>query len=68
LLERSRKGAYAVVDEEECIECGACFKLGCPAIEKRDGKAYVNPHFCYPECTMCIQLCPRGAISKEVKP
>ncbi len=65
LKERSRKKSYAVVDPEKCTDCGACLRLGCPAIEHKENHAWVNPLFCYPECSMCVQVCPTGAISKK---
>jgi indolepyruvate ferredoxin oxidoreductase alpha subunit len=58
------------VDEAACKACGACFKLGCPAITRGaaspDGKrfkAHVDPVQCS-GCTLCIQTCKFGAISK----
>ncbi len=59
---------YEIIDEE-CKACGACLKLGCPAIavgEPLDGndkkrKAQINSVLCV-GCGMCIQLCKFGAI------
>lgn len=58
------------VDAEKCKACGACFKLGCPAITRgetsADGKrfkCYIDPVQCS-GCNLCIQTCKFGAISK----
>jgi len=58
------------VDAEKCNACGACFKLGCPAIERGeptpDGKRFksrIDPVQCA-GCTMCEQLCKFGAIKR----
>lgn len=61
-------GAY-VVDSDECIACGLCFRLGCPAIIRspkvnaRTGhpKARIDPVLCV-GCDMCAQICPTEAI------
>ena len=60
-------GTYAV-DAEKCKACGACFKLGCPAIERgeADGKRFksrIDPVQCS-GCDLCRQTCKFGAISK----
>ncbi len=47
---------------EDCKKCGACFKLGCPAIEKQaDGTAKINPSQCV-GCSLCKSVCKFGAI------
>ena len=62
-------GTYAV-DAEKCKACGACFKLGCPAIERAEAlpdgkrfKATIDPTQCS-GCNLCTQVCKFGAISK----
>ncbi len=62
-------GTYEV-DAAKCKACGACFKLGCPAIERgeavADGKrfkSHIDPVQCS-GCNLCIQTCKFGAISK----
>ncbi len=47
---------------EDCKKCGACFKLGCPAIEKQaDGSAKINPSQCV-GCSLCKSVCKFNAI------
>jgi indolepyruvate ferredoxin oxidoreductase, alpha subunit len=58
------------VDPDKCVACGACFKLGCPAIvrgEPKDAegkrfKSKIEPMFCT-GCNLCAQTCKFGAIS-----
>jgi len=59
-----RRGRFQV-DAESCTSCGLCIKFGCPAIEKSGEKAHVND-LCS-GCGVCVQICPAGAIRKEVK-
>ncbi len=47
---------------ENCVKCGMCLKIGCPAIEKQaDGSARINPTGCV-GCGVCKQLCKFDAI------
>jgi len=62
-------GTYEV-DAAKCKACGACFKLGCPAIERGeasvDGKRFksrIDPVQCS-GCDMCRQVCKFDAIKK----
>lgn len=51
------------VDKEKCTDCRYCFRLGCPAIQRVDDKAYIEPTLCAGDiCTICEQLCPQKAI------
>jgi len=65
LLDRRTWGPALVVDSEECVACGLCLTLGCPALSKdEDGKATINPLFCVGElCSMCAQVCPKKCIA-----
>jgi indolepyruvate ferredoxin oxidoreductase alpha subunit len=52
------------VDVALCSQCGACLKLGCPAIQSVDGQVFIEPTLCAGDiCTICEQLCPKKAIS-----
>lgn len=62
-------GTYEV-DAAKCKACGACFKLGCPAIERGtavpDGKrfkSHIDPVQCS-GCDLCRQVCKFDAIKK----
>ena len=52
------------VDQEKCVGCKACMKIGCPAISIVDGKAKVDATQCV-GCGVCEQLCKLDAL-KEV--
>ena len=56
------------VDPDKCKSCGACFKLGCPAIvrgrETAPGRfrSKIEPAACI-GCDVCAQVCPFHAIA-----
>lgn len=62
---------YAV-DQAVCVGCGACFKLGCPAIVRDDPvdsnrkrfKSSIDSSQCI-GCDLCRQVCRFKAISKR---
>ncbi len=50
---------------QDCRKCGACFKLGCPAIVKQeDGSAKINPAQCV-GCGLCTKVCKFNAIKEN---
>lgn len=63
---------YSVI-EDYCKACGACLKLGCPAIEIGDPdpdnpkkrKVRINDVLCV-GCGMCVQVCKFGAIEETM--
>ena len=55
-----------VTDEEKCIGCKKCLKVGCPALMIKDGKCKIDTNQCV-GCTVCAQVCPVGAISRKEK-
>ena len=55
-----------VTDENKCIGCKKCLKVGCPALMIKDGKCKIDANQCV-GCTVCAQVCPVGAISRKEK-
>ena len=52
------------VDPDKCRSCKACMKIGCPAITKKDKKAFIDSTLCV-GCGVCVQLCAFDAIGGE---
>lgn len=52
------------VDPDKCRACKACMKIGCPAITKKDKKAFIDSTLCV-GCGVCQQLCAFDAIGGE---
>jgi indolepyruvate ferredoxin oxidoreductase, alpha subunit len=61
LLDKTPKGTYEINDN--CKTCGACMKLGCPAIVKNAGSITIDASICV-ECGVCEQVCKFNAIVK----
>ena len=63
------KEGLCEVDPEKCKACGACFKMGCPAMtrgkEVRPGafQMAIDPNLCA-GCKQCSQVCKFGAIRR----
>ena len=75
-IRRDKKEKAYHVNPDECIACGKCLELGCPAIMKTDEeykdtgkyKSGIDPVLCVGEiCDICRQVCPTGAIKKPDK-
>ena len=50
------------VDADACRKCGACMKIGCPAMTRGDdGKVKIDPTMCN-GCGLCQNYCKFGAI------
>lgn len=62
LLIKEDKKTY-IVKEDECINCGMCLKLGCPAIQKGEKNVSINEALCV-GCALCESVCKKGAIRK----
>lgn len=61
LIVPEKQDPYAV-NREMCTACGACVKLGCPAISTDDdGHADIDITVCV-GCTQCVQVCKFDAI------
>jgi len=70
LFPKRIKGFPYYVDAENCNGCGACFRVGCPAIlpsgkftEKELEKAVIDETTCT-GCEICVQVCPINVIHK----
>jgi indolepyruvate ferredoxin oxidoreductase alpha subunit len=61
---RQRADLHCVVDPTKCIKCKACLRLGCPALAMKDGAIVIDRAMCN-GCTLCVQVCPKQAISRE---
>ena len=63
------KEGLCEVDPEKCKACGACFKMGCPAMtrgaEIRPGsfQMKIDANLCA-GCKQCSQVCKFGAIKR----
>jgi len=56
-----------VVEDELCVECDLCYKIGCPALYKGDdGKPDIDPLLCI-GCSHCAQVCNLDAIRLPVE-
>lgn len=63
LYDRSMWKPYYIVDEDTCIGCKMCVGLGCPAISfiADRKKSHITEVLCT-GCSICAQVCPKGAI------
>jgi indolepyruvate ferredoxin oxidoreductase alpha subunit len=52
---------------DKCIGCKKCIReIGCPAISAEGKTVTIDASMCT-GCTLCAQVCPTGAIEKEVR-
>lgn len=49
------------VEEDKCVGCKACMKIGCPAISVKDKKVQIDTTLCI-GCEVCTQMCKFGAL------
>ena len=62
LLKGQKFPNKCVVDPDACRKCGACMKIGCPAMTRgEDGKVKIDPTMCN-GCGLCKNYCKFNAI------
>jgi len=70
LLPNARRQSPLNVDAAQCVACGTCRRLGCPALRKSDElyartqkpKTVIDPLLCT-GCGICAQMCSVNAIA-----
>lgn len=51
------------VNQMSCKHCKMCLKIGCPAMQHKDGQVIINETLCI-GCQVCVQICKFKAIEK----
>ena len=63
LLKGQKFPNMCVIDSEKCKKCGACMRIGCPAITKQaDGSIKIDETMCN-GCGLCKNYCKFNAIN-----
>jgi indolepyruvate ferredoxin oxidoreductase alpha subunit len=63
LLKYVKHNKPLVVEENNCVGCKSCMRLGCPAISVKNGKAVIDTTLCV-GCGVCSQLCKFHALQE----
>lgn len=63
LLKYVKPKAPVKVNEDKCVGCKSCLKIGCPAVSFKNGKAVIDTSLCV-GCEVCTQMCKLEAIEK----
>ena len=67
LLKGQKFPNVCACDTEKCKKCGACMRIGCPAITKNeDGTVKIDDTMCN-GCGLCQSYCKFGAIEKKAR-
>jgi indolepyruvate ferredoxin oxidoreductase alpha subunit len=62
ILPKEPRDVYEVVTDA-CKLCRSCLKIGCPAIELKEGRIRIEAQMCA-GCGICQQVCKFQAIRK----
>jgi indolepyruvate ferredoxin oxidoreductase alpha subunit len=60
---KERENMKCKVDPDKCTFCKSCLRTGCPALQIKDDKVFIDESQCN-GCTVCLQVCPFDAIEK----
>ena len=63
LLKYVKAKPPVTVNEDKCVGCKMCMKIGCPAISIKNKKAHIDFTQCV-GCDVCTQMCRVNAIEK----
>jgi indolepyruvate ferredoxin oxidoreductase alpha subunit len=64
LIDKDSDKTPYIVDEDKCIGCMMCMRIGCPCIVKVGKKVRIDRSQCV-GCKLCADVCPSAAIRKE---
>jgi indolepyruvate ferredoxin oxidoreductase alpha subunit len=64
LIDQDSAKTPCLVDEETCVGCMICLRVGCPCLVKVGRKVRIDATLCV-GCNLCADVCPTGAIRKE---
>ena len=64
LLKGQKPKGKCVAIPEKCKKCGACLKIGCPAITKTEDGIKIDETMCN-GCGLCMSWCKFDAIKRE---
>lgn len=63
LLKSVKHGSPLSVNQDKCVGCKMCMKIGCPAISMQSGKAQIDASICV-GCGLCKDMCNLGCIER----